>query len=588
MEAVVASYDQVCTPEVSLRVMQDLAREHADRAGRFKPQIIAALVACALTNNDPSAVGSLVSMELSYRTDDNPEAIYHARSALALFQKAEFLDIGCDKEAVAWGKFVQSERDCLTTNQRLTYHRLTNFEFVSSEISAIIHMAQKKISRVLGSIPKWDDLDFSFGPGANTTVKASRSSPRFKLGADLACSKEFLAYSGSLLSHCPAMCLNKAGTKEDGDTYTVPVEIHAGKLQFVPKNAKTYRSIVVEPLLNSMFQKGVGKYLRKRLLRIAGVNLRDQSKNQRMALKASIDNLLATVDFSAASDTISREVVALLLPEPWFNFLSQARTGSVVYKPPKGEAVTVELQKFSSMGNAYTFELESLIFWALASATKDLLAMTPKKDTTLSVEQYNALTDDNVSAYGDDVILPTACYPLYREAAGFLGFTINNEKSFVDGPFRESCGADWYQGFAVRPFYLKELLSARLLFVLHNNYMRNFEWDLASKVLALIDPSLRLFGPDGYGDGHLLGSWSPKRRKQFTERGYEGCLFETYVDISESSKHIRRHRGDWILPSYSAYVRSGSDSPTDIYALRGVQGFKRISIYTLTTGIFVV
>jgi hypothetical protein len=38
-----------------------------------------------------------------------------------------------------------------------------------------------------------------------------------------------------------------------------------------------------------------------------------------------------------------------------------------------------------------------------------------------------------------------------------LGFQINQHKSFFEGPFRESCGKDFFRGFSVRPVYLKTL-----------------------------------------------------------------------------------------------------------------------------------
>jgi hypothetical protein len=38
-----------------------------------------------------------------------------------------------------------------------------------------------------------------------------------------------------------------------------------------------------------------------------------------------------------------------------------------------------------------------------------------------------------------------------------LGMKVNAEKSFFEGPFRESCGADYFNGFPVRGVYCKKL-----------------------------------------------------------------------------------------------------------------------------------
>jgi hypothetical protein len=186
----------------------------------------------------------------------------------------------------------------------------------------------------------------------------------------------------------------------------VDVAIVPGKLQFVPKNAKTYRSIVVEPILNTFAQKGVGTYLKGRLA-LSGVKTDDQQRNQRLARQGSISGSLATIDLSMASDTISKELVANLLPLDWFTFLSQFRTGSVEY-----QGQVLNLEKFSSMGNAFTFELETLIFYALAWSTCD----------------YLNLPTGWTAAYGDDLVVPTEAVSLLSWVLNMCGFSVNTEK----------------------------------------------------------------------------------------------------------------------------------------------------------------
>ena len=88
------------------------------------------------------------------------------------------------------------------------------------------------------------------------------------------------------------------------------------------------------------------------------------------------------------------------------------------------------------MGNSYTFELESLIFFSLAYATCTHLGLSPK----------------NVSVYGDDVVIPVEAMNLFREVLTVCGFIINTDKSYSSGPFRESCGADYLEGLDIRPF----------------------------------------------------------------------------------------------------------------------------------------
>lgn len=493
---VITRFTQECSLEESLSLLADLARLHAEKAGPYTNELIALL--------DRKDFASLVHFDLAYDRFDNFDQAVHARQCLGFFQKLEPLDIGIDKESTAYDKFILAEDQCRQTNARFRSLFRTGV-YPRSDFAAILHRMQSKIAEILGDVPKLADLKYRFGPGANTTVKARASTPRWKLGAKLACSSELLGTASLLLEEMPAWC-ELHQVEDNEDSYTVQIEIHEGKLQFVPKNAKTYRSIVVEPILNSVGQLAIGGFLKQKL-RSFRCDLSDQSRNQQLARKGSLTGSLATVDLSSASDTISRELVANLLPLDWYLLLSDFRTGRVQYK-----GSTILLEKFSSMGNGFTFELESLIFYS----------------ASLAVCEYLHLPTIDVSVYGDDIIVPTEAYKLLSDVLEFCGFSLNQEKSFHSGPFRESCGTDWYMGIDIRPFYQKTLVSGMTLFTLHNYYMRNFEFEFAVVVKKFIHASLHLYGPDGYGDGHLIGDWRARRNRRIRECGYEGGLFDTF------------------------------------------------------------
>lgn len=171
-------------------------------------------------------------------------------------------------------------------------------------------------------------------------------------------------------------------------------------------------------------------------MRRVGINLDDQTPNQRAALKGSSDGSLATIDLSSASDTVAKELVRLLLPEGWFNVLDLTRS-KVGFLQDKW----IRYEKFSSMGNGYTFELESLIFWGLC------IGVCTELD----------ISTEEVLVYGDDIVVPVAAYGLLEEVLTFCGFTLNRAKSFASGPFRESCGKDYFNGTDVRPFFQKDI-----------------------------------------------------------------------------------------------------------------------------------
>lgn len=491
-----------------------------------------------------------IDYSLPYSRDD----FLYARQVQALFSKQKDFDLGIDKEAVAFRTFMEAEELCRKTNERFR----RGLSDVSSDVHAVLHYASRKIDRILGDVPSYADLDFSFGPGATTSVKRARSNPRVKLEAQLTCSPEFVSHAKEFLAEFPGW------TRYHAKDNTLALHVSHGKLQFVPKSSKTLRSIGVEPTLNGFGQQGIGKYLKK-LLRRSGVDLSDQTRNQRLACIGSQNGSLATVDMSSASDTISYGLVMHLLPWDWFCFLDRFRSGSVDY-----QGRVIKLEKFSSMGNSYTFELESLIFYSLAYSTCVHLGLDPKV----------------VSVYGDDVIIPVEAMQLLSEVIEVCGFVVNKSKSFSSGPFRESCGADYLDGFDIRPFYLKDKLNGRVLFNMHNWFVRHCEFELARVVLENIPSHLRIWGPDGYGDGHLIGSFRLRRNRKLDRWGHEGGFFDTYVAVG---KRIRmRELTDWVYPTYSVYVKGSSlDRPeSDHDTIPGVQYYKKVSIYTLKRSIF--
>jgi hypothetical protein len=517
----------------------------------------------------------LIDFEIDYTWAFSDVDFLYARQIMGLVEKQDFLDLGVNKEAIAVERFMQSENMCRETNLRL------ESASPNRDVNAIFYLASQKIAKILGEVPSIGSLDMSFGPGANTSVNSLIASSRTKLAGRLECGMNLLPIVRELIEEFPHLCeynetaesiLSDRRYDEKLETFGAALHVEPGKLAFVPKNCKTHRSIVVEPVLNGLIQKGIGTYMKKRLLS-AGLDLSDQTRNQRMARKGSVDGSLATVDLSMASDCVSRGLVWSLLPYDWVVLLDQSRSAVVKYKKEY-----IELQKFSSMGNSYTFELESLIFFALTFATCKHLNESVKE----------------ISAYGDDIICPVGAYDLLEQVLTYAGFKLNSKKSFSVGRFRESCGADYLDGMDIRPFYLKSILNERVLFSMHNFFMRHLEFHLAKIVKKYTQPQLRLFGPDGYGDGHLIGPWQPLKARKRVRAGWEGGTFKTY---SLKPRHYKwQLYSDYMYPLYTAYMSTFieySDKLTpliqeedDMWVVRGTRGYEVKSIYTLATTIF--
>lgn len=471
----------------------------------------------------------------------------HLRQVLAFFSKRKDLSIGIDTAAVAWSKAVEAETLCRESNDIFRKYFRGGFQFRPC-VESVLFRTQRKISSILGDLPGLSDIKLRFGPGATTQVKKKDASVRRKLAQTFASSEDAIRLLPELLAEVPLW--SGTSVRDDKKDF-VSVSLHRGRVDFVRKTAKTDRTISVEPALNTLVQLGIGDYIADRL-RCEGVDIRDQTRNQRLAREGSLTGALATLDLSSASDTISCGLVESLLPYEWWDFLRSARTGES--SSPDGE---FRLEKFSSMGNGFTFALETLIFYSLAISCCD------------------GSEHKSVMAYGDDIIVPVGRAPLLMEVLASCGFIVNYDKTFTSGKFRESCGKDYYSGTDVRPCYIKASLSAADIFVLHNFYVRaGYPSEPSNFLLEYLDASLKIWGPDGYGDGHLIGDFVAKSLHR--ELGWSGYTFETFT--YKARKAFYRLGADHVFPSYSIYMKESpteswhSDLPSRSMGIRSLRG----------------
>lgn len=572
-------YDQVSTTEFTNEVCLLLSEWHLNEC----PEGCQAFEDIALLVFEKDVRG-LSLYELPAPSTESVSTYRHLRQILAFFEKRRDTDLGIDTQAVAWEKFKECEKKCLETNETFRKYSRGGFYF-HPRVESVMFIAQRKISAILGDLPPLEELRLRFGPGATTQVKKKDASARRKFAQAFSVAEDAIRFLPELLAEMPLWSqLNETGS------ISHTVLIQEGRVDFVRKSCKTDRTIVVEPSLTGMVQLAIGDVISERLAR-QGVDLRDQTVNQRLAHEGSLTGELATLDLSSASDLVSSGLVESLLPFDWWDFLRAFRTGNVL--TPEGK---MKLEKFSSMGNGFTFALESLIFYSLAKACEEVTGR------------------GRVSVYGDDIIVPTTAVPLLLEVLVACGFAVNAKKSFWKGPFRESCGKDYYSGIDVRPVYVKDVFTAADIFRLHNWYARMFAVDPSSLLSSYIDDSLALWGPDGFGDGHLICE-DPVLVPHNRERGWGGCTFETYT--LKGRKGLYRLGADYVYPSYSIYLKdawepddesrngfrldSHGQSPKGIrpdsapsrYAkdkwgrtcledpLPGVLGYKRVKIYTL-------
>jgi hypothetical protein len=368
----------------------------------------------------------IANLRLDPLAFNDSESFFKAHQATKLLSKAKWLPTSFDKRRVAKVKFEEAEAQCAQTNLVWGSYRRSEFYFLP-DLEQVFHSARRKIGKVLGdALYAWTEL-CDFGPGADGSTVSGLTAAYNKLSNPGCITLGAYPYL-DVFTELTSLAKHFVGNPE---TRMLDLTFSRGNtVTFVPKSAKTDRPIAVEPRWNIFFQKGMGRYIRNRLKHF-GVNLDFQGLNQALAIYGSHSGKYATIDLASASDTVSKEVVQALLPEPWLTILAAMR--SPAYRL---DGEWRSYHKWSSMGNGYTFELESLLFWALCSSV-----------------------DEDVAVYGDDLIVPTESYERIVRVLEACGFTVNTEKSFASGPFRESCGQDAFNGVPVTPIYWKEALD---------------------------------------------------------------------------------------------------------------------------------
>lgn len=204
----------------------------------------------------------------------------------------------------------------------------------------------------------------------------------------------------------------------------------------VEKNAEEKRFACMEPTGNMYLQTGIGAHFRASLKRI-GIDLDDQSRNANAAWWGSVTGEDATLDLRRASDSNTVSLAFQLLDDKWFEQIMLTRS-------PYGyvDDKWIPWSMLSSMGNGFTFELESLFFWALSEAVRRTMRVPGR-----------------VLVYGDDIIVPTPTVHAVIAVLSFAGFTINKQKSHWSGGFRESCGGHFYEGLDVTPIYIRKPIT---------------------------------------------------------------------------------------------------------------------------------
>lgn len=335
----------------------------------------------------PMLVYRLISKTL--HLSDDVSAFRYTHGILCFLSKMAFHRCGLEVEELSkW----QAHEDSIVPCTSVVSHA------VRSVITEWFH--DFKTSELIGGFSNGSTAD-----AGRALSKKISSSGSFSFSA--------LAY---LYKHVSGTFMFRGGT--------TPAE-----MVFVPKDALHLRGISMEPADKNFFQSAFDRQILAHISFLRNhIRLDDQSYSREMC-RSALKKGLATVDLSAASDSVSLSLVETLfadVPEVLSGLLALRSTHTCL---PDGRVV--KLKKYAPMGSRLTFTLECIIFSSICEAAYRLVDI-PVQERVYVV-------------YGDDIIISARVYPTLVMLLTELGFEVNAQKSFHDGLFREACGMYAYK-----------------------------------------------------------------------------------------------------------------------------------------------
>jgi hypothetical protein len=210
--------------------------------------------------------------------------------------------------------------------------------------------------------------------------------------------------------------------------------------------ATQYRAIGIKDEL----RRCVLRYQKKRQLELTCYD--DQSLQRNKAFLGSVPvfgcsqpkpSAYATIDFSRASDYISKSLILDIFPSDISREIEAVWPLHYEYNGIR------PMYSFSTMGNAITWDLMNILFICIGIYSIDTycsLARCTKAARRVYLE--------TLSVFGDDVILHNDIAEFFIDICQRLGLKVNVDKSYyTDIHYRESCGEEYFSGFNISAKY---------------------------------------------------------------------------------------------------------------------------------------
>ncbi|UHM27556.1 MAG: RNA-dependent RNA polymerase [Sanya levivirus 3] len=238
-----------------------------------------------------------------------------------------------------------------------------------------------------------------------------------------------ICYSSPGLKRCARAHFKSLGlkmTREEGEKgydcfarylKRIITFVDVSRITTVPKNAEVDRVILCEPMCNMIVQRCIAKNIVSVIDNHFGIDLYN-SQVVHQSLISDPSN--ATIDLSNASNSNWYSVIKYLLQDTCLlDLLERSRIATCSYKETYHH-----LNMIAPMGNGFTFEVMTLI----------LLTLCREFDSMAHV-------------FGDDIIVDNTVAGDVISLLESIGYQVNTSKTFIDSPFRESCGGFYHDTY---------------------------------------------------------------------------------------------------------------------------------------------
>lgn len=360
----------------------------------------------------------IFSADLSVLPDINPHDLGEVMQICMLLYKLE-LPYSHEQEATVVNSFIKTEHEMANPQEDLPLH------------GNVLDLASSLLDRALnGFNPK--DIKPGHGPGAVAT--GERGNDKYSFRRKYQRLHQEFPYYRYFSPSLSAISFESAWYK-----HLEPSVLPIAKVCLVPKDSRGPRLISMEPLEIQWIQQGILRrivpHIEKSSFIRGKINFTSQEKNRQLALEASANKAYCTLDLKEASDRVSLSLFRRIFPKDLVKTFESCR--SIATELPDGRILP--LSKFAPMGSALCFPVMALTIWALTEAT---IILKHRKRKHFLV-------------YGDDIIVPTEDVDCVIETLHSAGLLVNNEKSYINSLYRESCGLDAYNGVLVTPVRLR-------------------------------------------------------------------------------------------------------------------------------------